>query len=159
MSTVKDNSGPAERDKAIGDISTEGFSGYVRSSSSNDRSDYSLARAFKNAGAGIVYAVRTQRNVRVDLCFAAVAIVLAIVLDIALDQWALVILCIGIVLAFEVMNTAVEAVVDLVSPHYHILAKRAKDCAAGAVYLCAIASVFVAAFVYLPPILRLLGII
>lgn len=130
--------------------------GYVRASSSNDRSDYSLARAFKNAGAGIVYAVRTQRNIRIDLCFAALAVLLGIVLDIDTAQWGLIALCIGSVLGFEVMNTAVEAVVDLVSPEYHILAKHAKDCAAGAVFLCAIASLIVAAFVYLPPILQLL---
>lgn len=133
--------------------------GYVRSSSSNDRSDYSLARAFKNAGAGIAYAVRTQRNIRIDLVFAALAIALGVLLGIDAQSFALVFLCIGVVLGFEVMNTAVEAVVDLVSPEYHILAKHAKDCAAGAVYLCAIASLVVAAFVYLPPIARLLGFI
>ena len=133
--------------------------GYVRASSSNDRSDYSLARAFKNAGAGIAYAARTQRNIRIDLCFAALAVLLGIVLDIGTAQWGLIALCIGVVLGFEVMNTAVEAVVDLVSPEYHILAKHAKDCAAGAVFLCAVASLIVAVFVYLPPILQLLGFV
>ena len=103
--------------------------------------------------------MRTQRNIRIDLVFATLAIVLGLLLGIDAQGFALVFLCIGVVLGFEVMNTAVEAVVDLVSPEYHISAKHAKDCAAGAVCLCAIASLVVAAFVYLPPIARLLGFI
>ena len=148
----------SERNDIEGQGGDKAAQGYVRSSSSNDRSDYSLARAFENAGAGILYAVRTQRNIRIDLCFAALAVALGLLLGVGPDQWALVALCIGVVLGFEVMNTAIEAVVDLVSPEYHILAKHAKDCAAGAVYLCAIASIVVAAFVYVPPLLHLMGI-
>ena len=78
--------------------------GYVRSSSSNDRSDYSLARAFKNAGAGIAYAVRTQRNIRIDLVFATLAIVLGLLLGIDAQSFALVFLCIGVVLGLSLIH-------------------------------------------------------
>lgn len=131
---------------------------YIRESGSNDRSDYSLAKAFKNAGAGIAYAMKTQRNVRIDLAFAVIAIVLGFILKISVTQWAVVCLCISSVIGMECMNTAVESVVDLVSPEYHILAKRAKDCAAGAVYLVAIASAAVGIIIFAPRILLMIGI-
>ena len=60
--------------------------------------------------------------------------------------------CIGVVLGGECMNTAIEAVVDLASPRYHDLAKRAKDCAAGAVLIASICSVLVACALFLPQI-------
>lgn len=132
--------------------------GYVRMSGSNDRSDYSLAAAFRNAGSGIAYAFKTQRNIRVDAIFAAIAVMLGIVFRINAAEWACIFVCIGTVMGFEIMNTAVESVVDLVSPDYHILAKHAKDCAAGAVYVVAIASVFVAAFIFLPRLVSIAGI-
>ena len=131
---------------------------YVRESGSNDRSDYSLAKAFKNAGAGIAYAMKTQRNVRIDLVFAVIAIALGFILKISVTHWAVVCLCIGSVIGMECMNTAIESVVDLVSPEYHILAKRAKDCAAGAVYLVAIASAAVGVIIFVPRILLMIGL-
>ena len=66
------------------------------------------------------------------------------------------VLCIALVMAAECVNTAVEAAVDLVSPGYHELAKRAKDCAAAAVLLCAAGSVVVGALVFAGPVLALL---
>ena len=131
---------------------------YVRESGSNDRSDYSLAKAFKNAGAGIAYAMKTQRNVRIDLVFAIIAIALGFTLEISVTQWTVICLCIGSVIGMECMNTAIESVVDLVSPEYHILAKRAKDCAAGAVYLVAIASAAVGIIIFVPRILLMIGL-
>lgn len=67
------------------------------------------------------------------------------------------VLCIALVMALELVNTAIESVVDLVSPEWNLLAKRAKDCAAGAVYLAAFASIVVAAIVYLPRLAALVA--
>ncbi len=61
-----------------------------------------------------------------------------------------IVICIVLVLAAECLNTAVESVVDLVSPDYAELAKHAKDCAAGAVLVCALGAVAVAAAVFVP---------
>ena len=69
------------------------------------------------------------------LCGAAFAVVMGLVLQIDLISWAIVLLCIGVVLAAELINTAIETVVDLVSPEYHPLAGHAKDIAAAAVYV------------------------
>ena len=119
----------------------------------------SLASAFKNAGAGIVHAAVTGRNFKIELGFAVAAIVLGLALGISAVEWAVVCVCIGVVLGGECVNTAFEAVVDLASPDYNELARIAKDCAAGAVLIESIASLFVAAFVYLPKMLALIGIL
>ena len=65
-------------------------------------------------------------------------------------EWCIVILCFGIVLAAEGFNTAIERLVDLVSPDYHPIAGAVKDIAAGAVLLCAIASAIVGTIIFLP---------
>ena len=109
--------------------------------------------SFKCAAEGIVHACVTGRNFKVQLCFAVAAVVLGIAFGISFTEWAVIAVCIGVVLGGECVNTAIEAVVDLVSPDYNELAKHAKDCAAGAVLICSIASVIVAALVFLPKML------
>ena len=84
---------------------------------------------------GFRYTLATERNIRVMLGGAAFAVVMGLVLQLDLVSWAIVLLCIGCVLAAELMNTAIETVVDLVSPEYPPLAGHAKDIAAAAVYV------------------------
>lgn len=114
-------------------------------------------RSFGYAFSGIAQAFREGRNFKVQLCFAVLAIVLGIFFAIDPVEWAVIAVCIALVLGGECLNTAIEAVVDLVSPEYDERAKRAKDCAAGAVLLCSIASVAVAAFVFLPRFIQLVS--
>lgn len=120
-------------------------------------SRFSLRRAFGCAWEGIVYAFRSQRNLKIHLCFAVIAVALGFALRISEAGWLAVAVCIALVMALEVLNTAVESVVDLVSPEWNLLAKRAKDCAAGAVYVAAFGAVAVAAIVFLPRIAALLA--
>ena len=105
---------------------------------------FSLISAFRCAGAGIAYAFTSQRNLKIHLRISEAG-------------WLAVVLCIALVMALELVNTAIESVVDLVSPEWNLLAKRAKDCAAGAVYLAAFASIVVAAIVYLPRLAALVA--
>ena len=118
-------------------------------------------RSFLFAGRGLWYALRTQRNMRVHAGLAALAIALGLALGISPVEWALVFVAITGVVITEMINTVVEALVDLASPQYHPLAKVAKDVAAGAVLLNAILAVVIALFVYVPHLwplaLRLLG--
>ena len=113
--------------------------------------------SFGYAFSGIPQTFIGGLNFKVQLCFAALAIVLGIAFGISLPEWATIVVCIGVVLGGECMNTAIEAAVDLISPEYHELAKRAKDCAAAAVLIFAIASAVVAAIIFLPRIIGLLG--
>ncbi len=111
--------------------------------------------SFGYAFQGIATAFKEGRNFKVQLCFAVLAIVLGVWLQISFVEWTVIAVCIGVVLGGECINTSIEALVDLVSPEYNDLAKRAKDCAAGGVLLCAIASVAVAAFIFLPRFIQL----
>lgn len=107
------------------------------------------------AWAGVKYAWHSQRNLKIHMVFAIAAVVLGIVLQVSTAGWLAIVICIFTVMGLEVINTAIESVVDLVSPEWHVLAKRAKDCAAGAVYIAAIGSLVVAAIVYIPHIIAL----
>lgn len=95
----------------------------------------SFKKSFGFALQGFRYTLATERNIRVMLGGAAFAVVMGLMLQLDLVSWAIVLLCIGCVLAAELMNTAIETVVDLVSPEYHPLAGHAKDIAAAAVYV------------------------
>ena len=117
-----------------------------------------FVKSFGYAFEGIAESFRVGRNFKVQLGFAVLAVILGVVLRIEPVEWAAVVICIGVVLGGECVNTAVEAIVDLASPDYHELAKRAKDCAAGGVLICSFASVAVAAFVFLPKIISMIGL-
>ena len=113
-----------------------------------------LLVSFKYAGLGIVYAFRTQRNFRIHVFLGAIAISLSIFLGLSPVEIAVIGLTIGAVLTMELLNTAIESVVDLtVQTHYHELAKIAKDCAAAAVLVSALVSVMVAGSLLLPPLI------
>ena len=111
-------------------------------------------RGFAYAGRGVWYAVRTQRNMRVHVAAAAAAVTAGAVLGIGAVQWACVALAIGLVLAAEIFNTVVEAIIDLQMPQLHPLARVAKDGAAGAVLVTSVAAVGVAIAVFVPRLLR-----
>ncbi|GHO84271.1 diacylglycerol kinase family protein [Dictyobacter formicarum] len=105
---------------------------------------------------GLWYAIRTQRNVRVHLAMAILAILLGVFLHISAVEFALVFIAISGVFIAEMMNTAIELCVDLASPNYHPLAKVAKDVAAGAVLVNAILSIIIALFIFGPHLWALL---
>lgn len=90
------------------------------------------------AVSGIVHAWRTQRNLRIQVALGAIAFVIFGSLRVPPLALALLALTIAFVLAMEIMNTALEALVDLASPQLHPLAKIAKDAAAGAVLVSAV---------------------
>jgi diacylglycerol kinase len=111
-------------------------------------------RSFEFAGQGVWHAVRHQRNMRVHLVAAAAAVVAGLVLKISAVGWACVLLAIGLVLTAEMLNTVVEALVDLYTDEYHPLAKIAKDTAAGAVLISSAAALGVGIAVFVPRVLN-----
>lgn len=118
-------------------------------------------RSFLYAGSGLWYVIRTQRNMRVHLAFAAAALLLGLILRLSPVELAVIVVTIAIVTVAEMVNTVAEACVDLATAEYHPLAKVAKDVAAGAVLLAAILSVVVGLIIFVPHLwplaLRLLG--
>jgi diacylglycerol kinase (ATP) len=119
---------------------------------------HNLFLSFQYAGAGLKYAFLTQRNFRIHALIGTIAISLGILLQLPPAELALIGLTIGLVMTLELLNTSIEAVVDLVvDTQYHELAKIAKDCAAGAVLMSTIASIGVAGCLLLPPLWDLLA--
>ncbi|MBI5287013.1 MAG: diacylglycerol kinase [Deltaproteobacteria bacterium] len=95
---------------------------------------------------GIIYAVKHQRHIRYHYAIAVLALLLSLLLDISTTDFILLSLSVVILLFAEMFNTAIEAVVDLVCDRYHILARTAKDIAAGAVLVSSI-GVFIMGYV------------
>jgi diacylglycerol kinase len=116
-----------------------------------------LAHAFVCAAHGIAYAVRNGRNLRIELVVAVLALVANVLLRITALEWAVIIVLMGLMLACEVANTAIEATVDLASPQRQPLAGHAKDAAAGACLICAVCAVCAGLIIYIHAALRLLG--
>ncbi|MEH2107458.1 diacylglycerol kinase family protein [Nostoc sp.] len=113
--------------------------------------------SFKYAWAGISYSFQTQRNFRIHVSVCAMAIALSVFLHLQAVEIAVIGITSGLVLALELLNTAIESVVDLtVKQTYHDLAKIAKDCAAGAVLVSALVAMLVAGTLLLPPLVTLI---
>jgi diacylglycerol kinase (ATP) len=109
--------------------------------------------SFKYAWAGISYAFKTQRNFRIHVAVCLLAVSLSVILHLQSVEIAVIAITSGLVLALELLNTAIESLVDLtVKQTYHELAKIAKDCAAGAVLVSAMVALIVAAILILPPL-------
>lgn len=111
--------------------------------------------SFRAALHGARHTLRTQPNAWIELAAVAVVTVAGIAFGIRPLEWAVLALTFGAVLALEAVNTALEAVVDLVSPDHHPLAGLAKDAAAGALIFMVLGSIGVALAVFGPRIMAL----
>jgi diacylglycerol kinase (ATP) len=107
-----------------------------------------LLQALNNGFEGVIWVLRTQRNMRVHFLAGAAALVLAVVLGVSRIDLLAVVLAIALVLIAEMFNTALEAAVDLAMPERHPLAKIAKDVAAGGVLISAACSLAVGYLVF-----------
>ena len=107
-----------------------------------------LFKSFRYAIRGIAIAVGEERNMQIHLAAAYVAAALGIIARLPAERWAIVVICCGLVMALEAMNTAVEAACDNMPTERDELLGKAKDTAAGAVLIGAICSVIVAIFVF-----------
>ncbi len=113
-------------------------------------------RGFGYALNGIWHAAATQLNFRVHLVAALVAVYAGYALHISKDEWLWIILCIALVLVAELFNTAIEFLVDLVSPEYNKKAGLVKDMSAGAVLITAIGALTIGLIIFLPKLLVLI---
>ncbi|ALP38353.1 diacylglycerol kinase [Paenibacillus sp. IHB B 3084] len=112
---------------------------------------------FRYAAEGVMYALRTQINMRIHVVMAFLVIAAGLSLRISRLDWLFVSVAIAMVIVAELINTAVEAAIDLISPDIHPLAKAAKDTAAGAVLLAAVFAVIIGIFVFYRPLLTLIS--
>ncbi|WP_068784925.1 diacylglycerol kinase family protein [Paenibacillus phocaensis] len=114
--------------------------------------------SFRYALEGIVTSLKTQRHVRFHCVAAVIVIAAAIALSLPGRDMALLLLVIALVISLELVNTAIEAVVDLAAPEWHRLGKIAKDAAAGAVLVAAVFAAAIGILIFYEPVMRWLGL-
>jgi len=105
---------------------------------------------------GLQYAYRNEQNLAFDVGMALVAVFFGFIFRISKYEWAILVLTIGLVISCELINTAIEATVDLITEEYHPLAKVAKDTSAAAVFIFAIVAIIVGLIIFLPKVISLL---
>ncbi len=108
--------------------------------------------SFLHALAGILYALRHQRNTWIMGSATVVVVGVAIWAGVSRLEWALLVVTIGMVWVAEFLNSAVEAAVDVASPQHHPMAKVAKDVAAGAVLTASVIALIVGLVVLGPAV-------
>ena len=99
---------------------------------------------------GLFYAYRYEQSLWIHGCAVIIAIILGIIFQIKLSEWAIIFIALCIILALELINTAIEAAVDLTTTKIHPLAKVAKDCGSAASFVMSIVSIVISLFVFGP---------
>jgi len=121
--------------------------------------DFSEAQAanffspFRNATQGFLSAFQSEANLKIHLAFCLLAVLMGWLVELTLLEWAVLILTISAVFIAEFINTAVEYVVNLASPRYHEMARKAKDISAAGVLIAACASLLIGALLFLPKLI------
>lgn len=115
-----------------------------------------LYKSFGYAFEGIVNTVKEERNIKIHLCAMVMVVLFGIWLQLSMTEWYICLILFGLIISLELINTAFEAIVDLASPEYHPLAKKAKDAAAGAVLWSAIMAAIIGLLIFLPKLVHLL---
>ena len=115
-----------------------------------------LFRSFKYAFEGIVYTLKYEQNMLIHIMATILVVILGLIVKLSIIEWLFCILFIGIVIATELINSSIEAVVDLISPDKISLDKVAKDSASGAVLVFALTSLVGCLIFFVPKIIILL---
>ena len=115
---------------------------------------HSLTGAFRYAFAGCVSFFTTERNGRIQLLIALSAIIISVVTNISAAEWCIVLLCIGLVISLEMINSAIEKLCDKMQTGYDPVIKVVKDIAAGAVLWASLISVIIGLLIFIPKILK-----
>jgi diacylglycerol kinase len=113
---------------------------------------YSRIRSFQHAFRGLWYVLRTQQNAWIHAFVTTAVVILGFWLAVPARDWAILVLTIAMVWMAEILNTSIEAVVDLASPLHHPLAKVGKDVGAAAVLIAAFVAVLVGLLILGPPL-------
>lgn len=116
----------------------------------------SLKESFRHAFEGFMFALKTERNMKVHFCVTIAVVFCAVVFGLTAAEKAVVIALCAIVMGAELINTAIENVVDLASPSFNMYAKRAKDVSAAAVFTVSIIAAVCGLIIFVPYGLKLL---
>lgn len=111
-----------------------------------------VAKSFGYAFQGLLYCLRHERNMKIHACMAILVTAAGTILRISLQEWIVCLVLFGLIFSLEMVNTAVESVVDLVTREYDPLAGIAKDVAAGAVLAASIFAAIIGCIIFVPKV-------
>lgn len=117
---------------------------------------HSTLKSFSYAFSGIKTALKEEPNFKIHIAIATIVFIFAYVLKLAPLEWLTLVLTISMVLILELVNTSLEALIDIVSPQIQEKARIAKDVAAASVLVASICAIIVGFVIFLPKILSLL---
>lgn len=117
---------------------------------------HSLLESFGFAINGLKLAAKYNRNIRIHFIFAILVILLSFLIGLSTVEISIIIMMVLLVISAEMINTAIEEVVDLVTKDYRVEAKVAKDVSAGMVFIVAIGSVVIGLLIFIPHFYNLL---
>ena len=112
-----------------------------------------IINSFKYAFQGIITSFKTERNMKMHILIMLLVILAGIILKISKSEWIVCIILFGLVITAELFNTAIETTIDMITTEKNEKAKIAKDVAAGAVLVTAIASAIIGLMIFIPKIL------
>ncbi len=114
-------------------------------------------KKFQYALKGIGIAIREEAHMKIHLIASVIVICVSIYFGLSSSDWSLVLLAIGLVIGAELINSAIENLVDLIQPEHHPIAGKIKDIAAGAVLFCSAIAASIGAIIFWPHICSILG--
>ena len=115
-----------------------------------------IINSFKYAIEGFISSFKTERNMKIHVLAMITVIIAGFILKLTKIEWCICIILIVIVISAELFNTAIETIVDMISPEKNEKAKLAKDISAAAVLVLAIGAVIVGALIFLPKIFHII---
>jgi diacylglycerol kinase len=115
-----------------------------------------VTESFVNAFHGLKDCIRHEKNFRVQYVIAILIVIAGIFFKLNQTEWLVIFICFAMVLSFEIINSAIEKLCDLVCPDFNLTIKKVKDMAASAVLLSAIISFLIGCIIFLPKIKMLL---
>ncbi len=112
-------------------------------------------KSFKNSMDGLINAYKNEQSLYIHAVSSILVIAVGMFLKISFSEWAILLISLAVVLTLELVNTAIEAVVDLITTEWHILAKIAKDSGSAATFVASLATAVICAFIFIPKIIVL----
>jgi undecaprenol kinase len=128
--------------------------GFIKKRNSYRRE--SILYSFRYAIKGIFRALRTEKSLRIQLIFGILAIIAGFLFHISTTEWIFIILVICMVICLEMINTAFELIIDLVTEEYKLIAEHIKDIAAGTVLIASFIALIIGMIIFIPHIVACL---
>lgn len=114
-----------------------------------------VIKSFGWAFNGLKDCIRHEKNFRMQYALAIIVVIAGFFLGLSSFEWAIILLCFAVVLSFEIINSAIEKLCDLVCPDFNLVIKKVKDMSASAVLLSAIITFIIGCIIFLPKIYAL----